>query len=41
VRKHNLGLFQSIEVAPAVSSSRAEEVLVVRSDKPTADNKPS
>jgi rod shape-determining protein MreC len=29
VRKQNLGLFQYVEVAPAVSSSRTEEVLVV------------
>jgi len=31
VRKQNLGLFQHIEVAPAVDSTRSEEVLVVGS----------
>jgi rod shape-determining protein MreC len=32
VRKQNLGLFQYIEVMPAVTSARAEEVMVVNAD---------
>jgi rod shape-determining protein MreC len=32
VRKQNLGLFQYIEVVPAVTSERAEEVIVVNAD---------
>jgi rod shape-determining protein MreC len=32
VRKQNLGLFQYIEVLPAVSSTRVEEVMVVNTD---------
>jgi rod shape-determining protein MreC len=35
VRKQHLGLFQFIEVTPAVISSRAEEVLIVSSEKPS------
>ena len=32
VRKQNLGLFQYIEVMPAVTSERAEEVIAVNAD---------
>jgi rod shape-determining protein MreC len=32
VRKQTLGLFQSIEVVPAVSLARSEEVLIVKAD---------
>jgi rod shape-determining protein MreC len=32
VRKQNLGLFQSVEVIPAVISSQTEEVLVVNGE---------
>ena len=32
VRKQNLGLFQYVEVMPAVTSERAEEVIVVKAD---------
>jgi rod shape-determining protein MreC len=32
VRKQTLGLFQSIEVVPAVSLARTEEVLIVKAD---------
>jgi rod shape-determining protein MreC len=33
VRKQNLGLFQYIEVMPAVTSARAEEVMAVNADR--------
>ena len=32
VRKQTLGLFQHIEVMPAVSLARTEEVLIVKAD---------
>lgn len=38
VRKQTLGLFQHIEVAPAVDSSRAEEVLVVNAENGRGKN---
>lgn len=38
VRKQSLGLFQSVEVLPAVQSSRTEEVLVVGADNGTTEN---
>jgi rod shape-determining protein MreC len=38
VRKQSLGLFQSVEVLPAVQSSRTEEVLVVAADSGTTKN---
>lgn len=38
VRKQHLGLFQYIEVLPAVQSARVEEVLVVAADSSAAKN---
>jgi rod shape-determining protein MreC len=38
VNKQHLGLFQSVEVLPAVQSSRVEEVLVVGSPESAAEN---
>jgi rod shape-determining protein MreC len=38
VRKQNLGLFQFIEVLPAVQSARVEEVLIVAADGGAAKN---
>ena len=38
VNKQHLGLFQSVEVLPAVQSSRVEEVLVVGGPESVADN---
>jgi rod shape-determining protein MreC len=38
VRKQSLGLFQSVEVLPAVQSSRTEEVLVVGGDNGATKN---
>ena len=38
VRKQTLGLFQHIEVAPAVDSSRSEEVLVVNAENGRGKN---
>jgi rod shape-determining protein MreC len=38
VQKQNLGLFQYIEVAPAVSLSRTEEVLVVKVESESVKN---
>jgi rod shape-determining protein MreC len=40
VRKQHVGLFQFIEVTPAVISSRVEEVLVVPPEKAIAEAKP-
>jgi rod shape-determining protein MreC len=40
VRKQNLGLFQLVEVAPAVVSSRIEEVLIVPPE-PSTTNEPT
>jgi rod shape-determining protein MreC len=39
VNKQHLGLFQSVEVLPAVQSSRVEEVLVVGGPESAAENK--
>jgi rod shape-determining protein MreC len=41
VRKQHLGLFQFIEVTPAVTLSRVEEVLVPRPERTAAEAKPS
>jgi rod shape-determining protein MreC len=38
VRKQNLGLFQFVEVLPAVQSARVEEVLIVAADGGAAKN---
>jgi hypothetical protein len=38
VRKQHLGLFQYIEILPAVQSSRIEEVLVVAADSGAVKN---
>jgi rod shape-determining protein MreC len=38
VRKQNLGLFQYVEVLPAVQPARVEEVLVVAADGSAAKN---
>jgi hypothetical protein len=38
VRKQNLGLFQHVEVLPAVSSAEVEEALVVGGEPNQAKN---